>query len=289
MEEELPSCLLFFAKEKEQNHFIEAVVQTSLLRLWSAAKIAKLTLQMLESQKGAPQEPSIEVERIFKRTMNLWQSPAVSIEMQSASKRPSLPSGYDQASPGMIVQFAIYGLLQAGTALLLEKQNKTLSRLLSTPLTRTQFIVAKICSIFIVIFTQILLLILIGQFAFRVNYLRAPLATLLVAFALALWAASLGLFLGTIARKQEQLTTWTLLAMFFFAALGGAWFPLEITGKTFAQIGHLLPSAWAMDGFQNIIVRGLGLESVLLPTIIILGYAFLFFGLAVWRLYDTLG
>jgi len=38
-----------------------------------------------------------------------------------------------------------------------------------------------------------------------------------------------------------------------------------------------------MDGFQNIILRGLGLDSVLLPAGILLVYAVVFFGLAVWR------
>ena len=61
--------------------------------------------------------------------------------------------------------------------------------------------------------------------------------------------------------------------MFVFSALGGAWFPLEFTGQTFSTIGHLTPSAWAMDGFQNIIVRELGLSSIGLPAGILLIYA----------------
>jgi ABC-2 type transport system permease protein len=38
-----------------------------------------------------------------------------------------------------------------------------------------------------------------------------------------------------------------------------------------------------MDGFQNLIVRGLGLSSVLLPVGVLLAYALLFFGLALWK------
>ncbi len=39
-----------------------------------------------------------------------------------------------------------------------------------------------------------------------------------------------------------------------------------------------------MDGFENIVARGLGFESVLLPAVALIGYAVLFFCLAVWRL-----
>jgi ABC-2 type transport system permease protein len=44
-----------------------------------------------------------------------------------------------------------------------------------------------------------------------------------------------------------------------------------------------MPTAWAMDGFQNIIVRGMGLSSVLLPAALITAFGAVFFALAVWR------
>lgn len=44
-----------------------------------------------------------------------------------------------------------------------------------------------------------------------------------------------------------------------------------------------MPSAWAMNGFQNILIRGLGLESAWLPVGILAAYALLFFVMAVWQ------
>jgi ABC-2 type transport system permease protein len=44
-----------------------------------------------------------------------------------------------------------------------------------------------------------------------------------------------------------------------------------------------MPTAWAIDGFENIVVRGLGLDSVLLPAAIVLGFAIAFFSVAIWR------
>ncbi|MGQ9599960.1 MAG: ATP-binding cassette domain-containing protein [Anaerolineae bacterium] len=56
-----------------------------------------------------------------------------------------------------------------------------------------------------------------------------------------------------------------------------------ITGQAFQVIGHLLPTAWAMDGFENLVIRGLGIESVLRPVTIMSVYAVGLFTLAVWR------
>jgi ABC-2 type transport system permease protein len=144
-------------------------------------------------------------------------------------------------------------------------------------------IAGHVLAMFLVVFLQQALLVAVGQLAFGVDYMREPLAILLVTVTLALWVASLGLLIGAASKGEEQVMMWALIAMFVFSAMGGAWFPLDVTGKTFAAIGHLMPTAWAMDGFQNIVLRGLGLGSVLLPAGILLAYAVAFFGLAVWR------
>jgi ABC-2 type transport system permease protein len=132
------------------------------------------------------------------------------------------------------------------------------------------------------IFMQFLVLIAFGQII-GVNYLRVPLAVLLVALVTAMCIAALGLLIGVVAKSEEQAITFSLIPMFVLSGLGGAWVPLEFTGATFQAIGHVSPVAWAMDGFKNIIARGLGFNSVLLPVAALIGYTLFFFALAAWR------
>jgi ABC-2 type transport system permease protein len=216
-----------------------------------------------------------------------WQEPALSIRRETIgpapAKRRIVANGFAQSSPGTLVQFAIFGVMTAAMLLVLERRSRTLGRILSAPVTRAQVIAGHVLAMFVVTFLQGLLLIVLGQLAFGVDYARAPAGVLVVLAALSLWVASLGLFIGVIAKSQEQVSVFSMISMFLFAAGGGAWFPLEITGRTFSYIGHLLPSAWAMDGFQNVVLRGLGFGSALVPAAIITGYAVLFFAVAVWR------
>jgi len=183
----------------------------------------------------------------------------------------------------MMVQFAVFGLITSAMVLVLERKSGALQRLLTAPIGRATVIGGHVIAMFAVVFIQEALLVAVGQLVFGVDYLQAPLATLLIVAALSLWAASLGLLIGALARKDEQVITWSLIAMFLFAALGGAWFPLDVAGRTFAALGHLMPTAWAMDGLQNIVVRGQGLDADLLPAGVLLAYAAAFFGVAVWR------
>ena len=216
-----------------------------------------------------------------------WQEPALSIRRETTGPAPAkkriVPNGFAQSSPGTLVQFAIFGVMTAAMLLVLERRGRTLGRMLSAPVTRAQVIAGHVLAMFVVTFLQGLLLVVLGQLVFGVDYARAPAGVLVVLAALSLWVASLGLFIGVIAKTQEQVSVFSMVAMFLFAAGGGAWFPLELTGRTFSFIGHLLPSAWAMDGFQNVVLRGLGFGSALVPAAVITGYAVFFFAVAVWR------
>lgn len=202
---------------------------------------------------------------------------------QANQGQPYNGNPYNQTSPGMLVQFAVFGLVSTATILVQERKTHTLQRLITTSMTTTQIIAGHLLANFVIVFGQEILLIVFGQLVLKVNYLSEPGAVLVVAAALAFCVASMGLLISTLAKNEEQVTLFSLIAMFVLTGLGGAWFPLETTGPTFSAIGHLTPTAWAMDGFQNILLRGQGFGSVLLPAGLLLVYAAVFFGLAVWR------
>jgi ABC-2 type transport system permease protein len=266
-------------------------IETVTGRLLGAVEAAHIAIDAVESRNG-PMDASARqtiLEEDLAQAISAWEEPALTVVIKKATgealqdqEAVSL-SGFAQASSGMMVQFSIFGLITSAMVLVLERKSGTLQRLMSSPIRQMEVIAGHVLAMFLVIFTQQLILVLLGQFVFGVNYLRQPFAILLMITTLSLWAASLGLLISAISRKEDQVITLSLIAMFIFAALGGAWFPLEVAGKAFAAIGHVMPTAWAMDGFQNILMRGLGFQSVLVPAGILLAYALGFFGLAIWR------
>jgi len=190
---------------------------------------------------------------------------------------------YNQASPGILVQFAIFGLITSAQILVQERKTRTLQRLMTTAMKPWEIVAGHMLAMFALTFLQTVMLVVFGQLALKVNYLREPLGTLFVSVALGLWVASMGLLIGVIAKGDEQVILYSMIAMFLFSAMGGTWFPLEAAGGAFAAIGKAMPSAYAMNGYQNMLIRGLGLESVWMSVGILALYALGFFGLAVWR------
>ena len=259
---------------------IEAELLTAVSRLDGAVRTATI----MEDYVGdhAP------FRYAFDQTLESWDNPPIKIvETTSAvveKAGSNKNAGLAHLSPGMMLQFAIAGLLTAAQIIVAERKSRTLQRLLTTSARRIHILLGHYLAIFILIFTEFAILITFGQFVLKVDYLRVPNATLLVAFSAALCISALGLLIGVLARNEEQAVSFSIIPMFVFAGLGGAWVPLEITGRTFQIIGHLTPVAWAMDGFKNVIVRGFGLDSVLIPAGALIAYALVFFALATWRL-----
>jgi ABC-2 type transport system permease protein len=46
-------------------------------------------------------------------------------------------------------------------------------------------------------------------------------------------------------------------------------------------VGHLLPTAWAMDAFQDIITRGLDMQAILPEIAVLFGFAVVFLALSI--------
>jgi ABC-2 type transport system permease protein len=261
-------------------------VDVATTRLLGALQTAKLSVAALESTATLdPAARQAYVDQAVALASGSWKTPPLTIVVEKASATPQKESAsaYSQASPGLLVQFTIWSLIMSAGTVVLERKSGAMRRLLTTPTRPWQIIAGHALAMFLLTLLQELILLSFGQFVLGVDYLRQPVAILLVALAVALWVVSLGMLIGAISRNDNQSMVWSLLAMFVFTGLGGAWFPLEGTGKAFRTIGGLMPSQWAMRGFQNIIVRGLGIESIWLPVGILLAFASAFFALAVWR------
>ncbi len=265
----------------------QTAIQAAAMRLRGAVKTAQLSAEALEAQGQAADESFLV--GVLDKAIAAWRRPPLTVvatqsgaAVEEDEEVAVMAGRYSQASPGMMVQFSIAGIMGAAQILVLERKSRSLQRLLTTAISRAEIIVGHYLTMFVMILAQLVVLIGFGQLL-GVNYMREPVAVLLLAVTMALWTASLGLLIGTLAKTEEQAIIFSLIPMFVLSALGGAWMPLEVTGKVFQAVGHLLPTAWAMDGIQHIIVRGLGLESALLPAGIMLAYAVALFALAAWR------
>jgi ABC-2 type transport system permease protein len=149
--------------------------------------------------------------------------------------------------------------------------------LLGTAVPKFIILVGHWLAMFAMIFLQFIILVSFGQIFLRLNFLAAPWATFILSLASCAFIASLGLLIGILAKVPEQTAVFALIPMFLFAGLGGAWMPLELLSESVQFVSKFTPVSWIITGFKDILLRGAGMNEVMLNILILLGFSLIFF------------
>ena len=183
----------------------------------------------------------------------------VTLSVRAAGARPNAPSGFAQAVPGTMVMFTMIILLTSGAiTLVVEREHGLLRRLASTPISRGSVVLGKWAARMALGSVQLAFAMVLGTTLFRVDWGSAVLMVILVLMAWAAFNASLALLLGNITRTQAQTTGIGVLASMVLAALGGCWWPIEITPAWMQAIAIVLPTGWTMDAMHKLVNFGYG-------------------------------
>jgi ABC-2 type transport system permease protein len=225
------------------------------------------------------------VEQSMALALTQLKNPAARVEVTRAGvpMRQSM-SPAEQESAGQMVTWVLITLIGAAAVFVEERIGGTLRRLASTPTAKATILGGKILGRLSTGLVQMLLLIVFGAVVFNVQWGRSPLALAAIMLSFALAAVAFGVLLGTFAKTRSQAGGMVILFSMLTAALGGCWWPLEITPAAYQTVVKILPTTWAMQGFQNVLVRGAGLNTVLPQVGVLLLFAVVFFAVGVKRL-----
>lgn len=206
------------------------------------------------------------------------------LEVTSAGKRISIPSGFEQAIPGILVMFTLLVLLTSGASLLaIERSQGLLRRLAYAPVTRAEIVAGKWIGRMGLASVQIVAALIVGTWLFAMHWGPDFAMVLLVLVAWAAFCASAGLLLGCLARTPGQAAGLGALLANLLAALGGCWWPIEITPAWMQTLQKLLPTGWAMDALHQLVSFEAGPVAVIPHIIALLVGAMLVSLLAVRR------
>jgi ABC-type Na+ efflux pump permease subunit len=161
----------------------------------------------------------------------------LTLSVTSAGRRLIPPIGFAQAVPGTMVMFTMLVLLTAGSvSLIIEREQGLLKRLASTPMSPGAIVLGKWCS-------RLALGLL--QIAFAM--------VLVVLFGWAAFSAGLAIVLANVARTVAQTAGLGVLAAQVLAALGGCWWPIEITPPWMQKLSLVLPTGIAMNALHKLV------------------------------------
>jgi ABC-type multidrug transport system permease subunit len=203
--------------------------------------------------------------------------PLVSVAVSTAGGGHPVPQGFAQSVPGTLTMTVLMMTLIYGAVFLtLEKRQGMIRRQAMLPLSRSTVYLGKLAGRLLIAGAQAVILLIAGRFLFHVSWGSSPggLALLLGSYLLAV--AALSTLLGAILSTPEQASAVGWISSMILAALGGCWWPSEVMPRWLWRASHVLPTPWAMDGFHSLISFGHGIEAVLVPAAVLVGFAVLF-------------
>ncbi len=267
------------------------VVREVVMRLSVDALAGEFTAAVAVRHTQNPSLAPAIRRRATERADTRWSpTPPVTVAVEAATafapeRRPRLPSGMEQTSPGFTVMFVMMAAAMSAGALVVERRNGTLARLLTTPTHRASILAGKIAGIYAQGVVQIAILIGVGQTLLGVNWGQSPAALAAVAAAYLFAATGLGIMLGAVVRTEAQASTLFPVVVIIPSMLGGAWWPVEIMPSYMQALARAVPQGWAMAGFVNIITRGFGLAEAAPQVLALAGFGTAFFvvGVALFR------
>jgi ABC-2 type transport system permease protein len=232
-------------------------------------------------QRATLQTNLDQFQAMRKRSTSRTTQPIVNIQivdvLGDAKMRPMIAF----YAAGIGVMFMLFTASNAGGALLEEHESGTLDRILSTRVSLATLLAGKLTYLCTLGILQLVVMFVWGALVFKLELWSHLAGFAIMALATAVACSTFGLLLASIARTRQQLGAITTLTVLSLSALGGSMFPRFLMPEVMQKAGLALFNAWAIEGFTRVFWRDEPLRSLLVPTLVLAGFAAIFFALAV--------
>lgn len=232
-----------------------ALVQMRLLR--AVIALNSYLLELVGDSTNQVQFTAPALQRVMAETN------AVTLKTGFAGRRP-VPAGFNQSVPGTLTMYLLLNLLIfGGASVAQERRGGVLRRIAVHPISRLELVMGKVYGRFLLGLAQIAVLLGAGRYLFHLD-IGTNLPALLVVLGLYAWmAASLGVLIGGWLQDQDKIVGLCILSSLLLSAIGGCWWPMEITPHFMQVFGSCFPTAWTMEALHRLINFGDGFRTVL--------------------------
>lgn len=193
------------------------------------------------------------------------------------------PIGFHYTAPSNLVLFLVVNGMISSTGMLMMRRRGITERLLATPARTSELILLMIVGPAQVMVVQSAFLVTITALAFQVPW-GDPLGVVLLTAALVAVCLGVGLTMATVFRTPEQAFSLAPLLAICAGMLGGCMWPLTVVPAWLREAGHLLPTAWAMDGYLAMIFERASTADILPEVAVLLAMAAVLGGVGATRL-----
>ncbi len=180
-----------------------------------------------------------------------------------------------------------FSFLLTMLAFLRERNQGTMERILTSPLTRGEIILGYILSHSILSIVQATSVILTTFLIFgaQIEYtVLSLIQAYLIIYLVVIGALGIGIFLSTLAKTEFQILQFIPLVIIPFMLLSGVWAPIETLPDWLQPISQFIPLTYANQAMRDILLRKESFLDVPIALIILLTFAVMMIALGIIKL-----
>lgn len=172
---------------------------------------------------------------------------------------------------GWGIMFLMFTLTATSSSLFDERRSGVLMRLLTSPVSRTHILWNKYVFNMSLGIMQLLFMFIAGWLIFRIDIFSNFFNLLLMIIAASLACTALGMLLAAFSQTRQQANGLGTLLILSMSSIGGAWFPTSFMPPTIQFFSKLTVVYWSIEGFLEVLWRGVGFVSILPHLAILIG------------------
>src|SRR6266704_1193139 len=191
--------------------------------------------------------------------------------------------------PGLVgVILTMTMVLITAMAIVRERERGTLEQLIVTPITKTELMLGKIAPYVGVGLIQMTAVLVLGRYVFDVPLTGNILLLYGVSLIFIIASLSLGLFVSTLVRTQQQAMQASFGFMLPNILLSGFMFPRQAMPEIAQWLGLLVPLTYFLKVVRGILLKGVGLDALWREVLILAAFAVVLIVASVRRFHKTL-
>jgi ABC-2 type transport system permease protein len=185
---------------------------------------------------------------------------------------------------GMMIFYAFYTGTSTAQSILKEEEERTLSRLFTTPTPQAVILTGKFLAVFLTVLVQVVVLLLAAWLVFGIQWGK-PAMVALAAAGIVFPAASFGICVNSFLKntKQGGVVFGGVLTLTGMVGLIGVFVQGSPTAARLGEtVSLLVPQGWAVRGLVQA-MNGAPAGEAVLTALALLAWSVAFFGIGVWR------
>lgn len=235
--------------------FKSALTQTNMNQMKTQLGVAQKTIGKLQATLPAPARKQMQSQM---PTQKKTATPQITNHYVYGDSSTGF---FDKMLPilmGFFVFFFVF--LISGMALLKERTSGTLSRLLATPVRRSEIVFGYMGSYGILAIFQTILIVMATIWLLGVEVVGSVISIIVINLILALVALAFGILLSTFANSEFQMMQFIpilVIPQIFFSGI----IPMDSMASWIQDISYIIPIKYSGDAVTGIMMQGKSLFS----------------------------